>query len=670
MKVFLIVTLLTVSVTSTKAHAQLWGAGVYPGAQGCPAPYARERLPEGIQDIDDDIDLLQQDLREAKEDLREMKRRQRDVNRDYDGAVGEIRGVLKNGDVQNSQRHNVAQAVIDHIQMNRPGDQALYDPANVCNVQGGDLPWPTFCEQVEGSGVNQPALQYPRWIRAGESGRVDPAICSGNSSAVRDDMMNREYQQRKCSEAVGNLPELHSRKVGLDQQIAERERLVSNLEDQIKDLRQERKDEMREYRRAQRRGEDTEGGYCYSCNHPNDRPVGTFEKVASVALGGLGAYLGYRGTQRAINRTIEMNGNLGWPTDPRYTAGMALGAAMPGVMFGIYGAMNGLGTGGCNGFPFGGMGGVGGLMGPAGYPMMGGAFGYPPGWGGMPGGGVFMPGMGGIGGMYPGYGAPGAIIGGIVGAFVGMPYAGMPYGGMPYMGTFAGGPIAGAFAGGFAGMPMAGGPFAGMPMAGGPFAGMPAGGFPAAGFPAAGLPAGGFPAAGFPMVGMPMAGGPYAGMPMAGMPMAGGPYAGMPMAGLPMMGGPMAGMPMAGAPFAGAPNAGLQYQQFIMQQQQQMLQMQMRAQQDYMNRQQIIGRLSSQMMQIQMQIQQISSGVYGGGYYSGGIGGGVGGGPGSGVSILPYPGPGQVGYPGQGLPGTGPSPYDPNIGRPIPARGP
>jgi hypothetical protein len=366
-------------------------------------------------------------------------------------------------------------------------------------------------------------------------------------------------QKKNCQDSFSRLHELFKQLKDQAGTLSANEEALAGKNQEIERLKTERRQAMwdaeREERERIREGR-TEAAECDGNCEVRGRSVSNSAKWGALGLGVLGAAAGGVLAKYAV----DTNRNLGWATDPFVVAG----ATLPGVMYGIYGATYGGGSGMCDG-P---MGPNGMMMGGGMYPGMGGAFGMP--MGPQMGGGLFMPGMG------PwGMGGPWGLGGGGMG--------GWPMGGMGF--------AAGAAVGFMQGMGMA----------------MPAMG----GFPAMGGGMGFVPGMGMGM-GMAIGGGigfvqgmGFAMPAMGGFPAMGGGIGFVPGGGF-AMGNMQGGMGMMN------PMWSMQMQQMMLQQQMQQQQMWMQQQQaaqaDYMNRMQLVGRLSQQMAQIQMQIQQISMG--------------------------------------------------------------
>lgn len=486
-----------------------------------------------------------------------------------------------------------------------------------------------------------------------------------DSSSVRPDSGRRTGIN--TSDCVDRINEYVKSSTELNELTAKEEVLKSQiaaLKDQITDKKKDFRDAYKDFQREQRE-EYLEGGCvdCYLMGGQMVQPkrASTGEVIGQVALG-LGAM--YFGNQ-AQNYTAKQNARLGYPTQSY----PSVGYGFPFFMGALYGAIGGgVGSGGfgCSG----GVGGSGfgngpyGMMGPFGtgsmYGPQSGLFGYPQGYYGTPmGGGMYMPGVGPWGmsgpwgnnpygmGMWPG----GAAVSGGIGLFAsggggypmgsymsgGFPMAGggYPVGGYPMMG----GAGMGLFASGGGGYPMMGGmgfaagggyPVGGYPMMGGGGLGFlvsGGGGYPMMG--GMGLAVGGgYPVGGgFPItggMGFAAGGGGFLGAFGGGyMPgFATGGYGGYPMSGgFPMMGG--MGLAAGGLGLDSSQLAQQQMQmqmqmqqqqmQMQMQQYQQYIQLQQKAQENYMVRQRVVSGLQQELYSIMNRIQQAQAGVYSGG---------------------------------------------------------
>ena len=554
---------------------QQYGSGIWPGQQGCqmengPAP--------GASDESDETDAIKKRLAMQKKKKTELDRK---LSRLKSDSVKAKRAVDKrlNPDVSsqifehldrpdlsaNSYSCNAASAGSTQTNPN-PGDGtqgASGSPAQI------PLSQETFCKD----GTNL----WARYALAG--GQVRDSICDVRGWTRGGDSFDCKSGIQDYVEAKREMEEVREELNGVKGEIKALERELADTRARIAELKE---------------SEETEGGYCATCNMARRggyRPSG-WQVAAGLLTAAAGGALGYFGGKYAV----DQNAKLGWPTSPYWVAGMAY----PMVAAGIYGAVGGGVMGGV---------GCGGTFGPGGgmYGGMPGAFGAAPGlYGGM--GGMPMGGMMG----YPGMMAMG---GGIA---IGMP----AMGGYPGMMAMGGG-IAMA---GYPGMMAMGGyPYMGMPAMGGMM-----------GYPGM-MAMGGGIAMGMP--GML----PYPGMMAMGGAMAMGGYPGM-MA----MGGAMAmGMPAMG----GMGMQNMMMQQYYMQMQQQMA-YQQQAMSDYMQRMQTVGYLSNEMARLQQQIMMISTGM-GGSYsvlpypgYSGGYGGGYGTPP----PTIPYPGTTGTPYTGVAAP--------------------
>ncbi len=551
---------------------QQYGSGIWPGQQGCqqeqqgPAP--------GASDESDETDAIKKRLAMQKKKKTELDRKLSRLKSDAQKAKRAVDKRL-NSDVSsqifehldrpdlsaNSYSCNSASAGSTQTNPN-PGDGtqgASGSPAQI------PLNQETFCKD----GTNL----WARYALAG--GQVRDSICDVRAWTRGGDSFDCKSGLQDYVEAKREMEEVREELNGVKGEVKALERELADTRARLAELKE---------------AEETEGGYCATCNMARRggyRPSG-WQVAAGLLTAAAGGALGYFGGKYAV----DQNAKLGWPTSPYWVAGMAY----PMVAAGIYGAVGGGVLGGI---------GCGGTFGPGAgmYGGMPGAFGAAPGlYGGM--GGMPMGGMMG----YPGMMAMG---GGIA---VGMPAMG-GYGGYPMMGGYPGM------------MAMGGGIAFGMPAMGGmmPYPGM-MGGYPYMGMPAMGG------MMGYPGM-MAMGGGIAVGMPAMGGMM---PYPGM-------MGGAM-GMPAMG----GMGMQNMMMQQYYMQMQQQMA-YQQQAMSDYMQRMQTVGYLSNEMARLQQQIMMISTGM--GGSYSvlpyPGYSGGYGATP---PPTIPYPGTTGTPYPGTAAP--------------------
>ena len=466
-------------------------------------------------------------------------------------------------------------------------------------------------------------------------GRVDDDFCDDFATNNRD-----------CKKAIKGLSKYLKAQAQLDDK-------TELIEDQLFDLQGRQLDV--ELGLAEE--EDTEAGaLCWDCLdeiRELDKPT-TGQMVGnalSLVAGGALSYFGYRAGKRGAQSVNDLRLRQGF--DPLSTAGPSWAGAtlgMPFIANGIYGFANGnsvLGNYACSpGFagggamygPFsggaypgfgGGMGFPGGFGGGMGFPGgFGGGMGYPGGFGGgFPGGfggGFAMGGFPGFGGGFGGgMGFPGGFGGGFPGGFGGgFPglSGGFAMGGFPGFGGGFGGGM--GFPGGFGGgMGFPGGFGGGMGFPGGFGGGM---GFPGGFGGGMGFPGGfgggmGFPGGFGGGMGFPGGFGGGMGFPGGfggGMGFPGGFGGGM---GVP---GGFGGMnPYAQAQMQAQAQAQQQYASYIKLQQTQMqaqiqaqqawLQHQQSIQQDYMQRQQVIGGLTQEMFKIQQQIQMVASGGIG-----------------------------------------------------------
>ena len=635
-----VLTTLIFSGEAALAYASdLYGHGIWPGAQHCGYGPAASGVHYDkdfeYRELNDEIKELQRDLKDKSRELSDIKRDLRDYKRDMESYL----------------KPPAARQVISHIenQLNREDYTAGRDnnPSPACsqhNPQGVDR---MFCKNEDACDPNSP---------------VDPTELGCVADNKRD-LWTNDYISYNSGEVAEGICSDHPAKPGVNQNLCKKKLRdfmndqrrfdqltgeVDMIKDRIKELKRDLSRRKRDIKREIEDGtfvesEDTEAEDCPNCSWVQ-RHSDTIRLVAGIGLPILGAYLGYQGA-KGIS---EQNARLGWPTSPYMASGLAYPFIMQGLYGGVMGGMAAGGLGCVGGYYGGAMGpygmmGAGGLFGTGLYGGVGGAFGYPPYlYGAGPwGAGPYMPGMGpwGIPGPYINGGFPmgGMMIGGVIGGAIGMAVGGFPYGGgYPIagypVGMAMGGAIGGAMAmGGYPmGMAMGGAIGGAMAMGGAIGGAMAMGGYPmgmamggaiggAMGYPLAGYPMGG--AMGMVMGGYPIGAaiGGAMGYPM-GMAMGGA--MGMAMGGVigtppfnTVMGGYPMGMALGGAMGAamGTALGGIQMQQQWMNQYMQMMQQQMQVQQEYMQRQQVIGRLTQELFKIQMQIQQISSGpLYGG----------------------------------------------------------
>lgn len=655
-----------ISFISTQAFANAgfyaggqFGIGMHGGAGIC-AGYDG-RIPEGVADIEDDL----QELYELKADVKAKRSKNKRKRKSLEAQI-EARMNLVCASGAGLLTENICTGIENHMKNGwsgsdqytaQDGGRVCNPPADATNVLG--TPWPTFCDDdpVDGDYAQDDAIDWMGEAVAPGEGKINVQVCDHNEFYDREKYNNGTV--KNCKESITKLMSLHDEFRGLESD-AVLDARYAEIKARIAALKLEKKEIIREAR-----DDETEADYCYTCQYRNDKPISTAEKIGSIAAGLGIAYLGYRGVSKIYKYGIDQANKLGYPAT---ASPLAVASAMgPFVNAGLYGALHGFGGGSsnCGPNPMG-IYGPGGVYGAGNGAFGGGAFGYPAGYGGGMGGGMYM------GGVGP-WGMNGPFGGGIVG-----PYGVPMVGGYPISG---GGMIAGGGFGliGGGGMMMGGYPIAGGMIAGGyPIAGggmimggglgliggggMMMGGYPISG---GGMMMGGYPISGG---GMMMGGGMIGGLGLitGGYPAGGG---GMMAAPYPISGG---GMMMGAYPISGGGmmmggQAGLQFQQQMMQMQQQQtqlwIQQQQRAQQDYYNRQQTVSQLQNQLVQIQMQIQQVQYGVYGSGFSSGG-----------GVQVAPFPGqtapfPGQPGaFPGQQFPGQTP-PFFPPQNNPTNARG-
>lgn len=689
---------LVMSVALT-AQAQMWGAGLYGGMQGCNMQNA---VGPAASSYLDEINEAQQAIQDARRLISQKKNELRRAEREAERHEKAIRGVIDDG---------YADCIIAHIQDNARCQEYSGNVGNEPIVTGTEGYQGSIVSPVAGNrspaGVGAGATPSPdEGAYVPEPGyennlptqptppisSLDPYIpITGNRPLCSpftqplwngscDPNKSGSFQARTCDLAAlrGERTRYRAQdcKKGLTEyrknyhNISKLQGEIENLEASIERFREDMKFAKEGFQDEIRN--QTEAGICYECmaqgsGYTSQRSSGTDwgSVIGNLGVGLAATYMGYK-TNQMIS---DNNAALGWPTQSYPAIGYGFPYIAQGVQqmlgggSGIYGAVNGgIGAGSmaCSGMN----GGVNGIYGPFGGMNGGGMWGNPHAMGGMGGmgGGIFMPGMGpwgmagpwGMGGPYPGamgYPMAGGMMGmpmgnmigagGIIGAGGMM---GMPMGGMA--GSMMGMPM-GNMMGGMMGMPMGGmaGGMMGMPMGGmaGSMMGMPMGSM---------IGAGGIIGAGG-MMGMPMGGmaGGMMGMPMGsmmGMAMGGmaGGMMGMPMGsmmGMAMggMAGGMMGMPMGSMTGVGGMDMYQQMMQMQMQQYQTMMQAQQQYMQQQMQKQQMIASLQQEMYGLMYRIQAIqygsSTGVLGGTLGTSYIGSPTTSNPG-GISTLPVPG--------------------------------
>lgn len=457
------------------AGANLWGSGAWGGMQGC--PYG---VSSGISD--DYLDL-KADESDLKAELKDLKRDLKDIDKDVKQAERNITGGLSGELARQVMRHledptrgprsyqdacNNGGAAPNASDAASPARDASFDMflgGRPSAGRGGSGPIVLenpdyFCVETTQTSPHN-SLKIDVWQRIAQSGgKVDKNICSRGE--------NDSTTASKCKRGIDAYSRAYAEKRDKEERMAE-------IQDELAQIKAELRSEKREMRRAQRDG-DTEGGFCFMCAHNSRRRrQSNLETIGQIGLGALGAVLQYRGAKDAR----QTNARLGWPS-MGYMSSSPWPYAING-MLGIMGGINGaygcgamMGGGGMYGMgPYGMMGPYGGMGGGL-YGNMGGAFGYPGGWGsplGGMGGGMYMPGMGPWGMAGPwglGHGMMSPMMGGnpyMSGGLMGNPYAQMGLGG--FNNPFGmGSPFGGGMMSPFGGM---GGPFGGM---GGPFGGM------------------------------------------------------------------------------------------------------------------------------------------------------------------------------------------------------
>lgn len=404
------------------------GSGQWGGGQGC----TTYKVPDGVQDIDDEIDELKQMKKEAKEKVRDAKRDLKDIQREVSQMEGAITTVLKT---------EVASGVATFLREGMQGGVAA-NSGNVCagtqvkpEAAGAGSPIPpqfvandAYCARGQDALQSNTYAAFPTLSRPSESaaGTMEQTTC-GDSSFTKPEYLTSVVESQPvkknalmlCKRGMIFLRDRSVKKKELEAIIAGAADEQREIDRQIKELKKDRRQAVKDAR-EDGEFETTEGGYCANCARQG---LSTWDRVTNVAGSVLNAAATYFGAKHISNN----NARLGWPTSPYAVTGLGLGS----LMYGIYGAGYG-GAGGGAGGGCGGGGGPGGYY--AGGPGYGGgAFGYPGGWGPDGGGGAYNPGCGSWG--CPGY--PG----------------GYPNGGYGYMqGNFASAiGVAGAYIGTYAG---------------------------------------------------------------------------------------------------------------------------------------------------------------------------------------------------------------------------
>ncbi|MCB0422575.1 MAG: hypothetical protein KDD61_16355, partial [Bdellovibrionales bacterium] len=461
---------------SAGVNAGVWGSGAWGGMQSCPYDVSSGYSDEYMDLKSDESDL--------KAELRDLKKELRDVQKD----VGEAEKKINEG-----LRSEVAVAVMDHLQDTTRGPNSYADSCQSggsADVTAGptepQVPLPFMGNQSAnstassfsgplivtnanffcinyGESTSHAPLAMDVWKRhiARNGGTVNKDVCS---QAYFTNGSPQASSISKCKRGIDAYKRAYAEQ-------REKEERMAEIQDELDRIKSELREEKREMRRAERDGE-TEGGFCLFCAQSSRRrKQSNFETFGNIALGALGSVLQYRTAKDAIHTA----GRLGWPMTAPYAAfggspwPYAVGGALSmfGGINGGYGCSPMMGGGGMyGGGPFGMMNPYGMMGGGGMYGNMGGAFGYPGGWGspfGNMGGGMYAPGMG------PwGMAGPWGLGGGMMSPFMGGMNPYLAGGMMNPMGMMGMSPYGmSPFGGGMGGM----NPF-GMGGMGGPFGGM------------------------------------------------------------------------------------------------------------------------------------------------------------------------------------------------------
>ncbi len=689
MKPTKIVALLLVAgnLAFTSVSEAQWGMGMWGGMQGCPYGYG---AADGATDVEDSIQQVKEDIKDLKDTLKEEKRRLREYEQKKDKHAEVLNGSLTSGwsDVVRDHLESGYSCNCEHVSpieypepdggyyppppqqeppppeepaplpkpVKKPRQNVdIFEPnatgsgrSPASEIGGGPSggagggypssnPWDVGLGDAGGGygpsgGAGGPNCAPPsplttsrRWkeLYCRDGGEVGRGICRDPRIASAE----ARRHSSECERAIAEYRRAYREAEKLRSQIQSHESDLDRKKEELAELRQDMRRELRENRHLEA---DCPTGECNRPRRHAERGPSTLQTLAPLIMGGVMG-LGMEAAGYFLNKQQNsQNQKLGFQAMPNsfgsygypYIRDGIYGAAMAGVNGGM-GCSPGMGGGGPMG-PYGMGGPFGYSLGP--YGMMNGPFGYPNMFGMPMGGGMYMPGMGPWGMAGP-WGNGGGGMGMGMGLGMGMPMGGMGMG-MPFgggMGMPMGGMGMGMPFGGGMGMPMGG---LGMPMGGGLGMG---GGF--------GMPMGG---------GLGMGGG--FGMPFGGF---GTPYAGYGLGG--GMGGQFGGYGLGGGyPGMGAGGmmgygGGMQgaYMQQMM--------MQQRAQQA----------LAVEMNSSVYRFQQLQNGMGGmmpgmgmgyGGYGLGGAYGGAGGGFGMGGGFGGYGlGGGYNLNPGLGVP-MGPAP--------------
>ncbi|MGE0761716.1 MAG: hypothetical protein AB7N80_00415 [Bdellovibrionales bacterium] len=346
-----------------------FGVGSYMGGY-CPYPNA---MAPGASDESDEVYAKRKAKNRLESDLRKAKREQELAKSTLDRQTGALKKRLSSKAYTMVETHisNTANAdqwrsACDPTASSNTGAAKAQDPNRpyvntLCGLDKGNVNW------------------YPtEWLKDG--GEVDSVICSQTIPQIVNKSSDEVGDKIRCEYALKEYGPARAKYVEATEKVT---RLQEDVARAKIDLEGAQRAE------ADRDDDDTEGTDCQSGNCPGARrrvaaPSNT-QIITGGVLAALGGYFAYRGGKYAIDRTVEANTSLGWPTtgiSPYWSTNLGLGM----LSAGIGGMMGGGGALGCaGGWP--------GAMGP------GGAFGYP--GGNMMGpGGMWMPGMGPNGNPY------------------------------------------------------------------------------------------------------------------------------------------------------------------------------------------------------------------------------------------------------------------------------
>lgn len=683
------------SANAQYPQQQNWGTGMYPAQPACGY---QNSIADGATSIRDELNQRTRELQQAKSDQRRLRSRQSSLRaganaqRDlfkmtgFDGPVfNQIETHVNSGSSCNQYRGYCSYRRGGYAENDAtPGKDSRMPAADL----GGYEPPPDDGDQqipeTEPPAPNPPSNNgryRPPPQRQCQDGNVEingglsPAVFMANCGPAPGEMgpgvcdqivegsMPRGRSASACRKYLRAWMDKERELRGMDQEIAELDAKILELEALTKASKVELAEAMREREEALRNG-TTQAG-CVECAlasngggggfYQQPQRSGLWDLAGGIIAAGVQAYSSYSLGKYVANQ----NAKLGFQTQQIPLAGQIMSAGWPMISSGLYGVLGGgggQGSFGCGGGPFGGgmqfgqqgFAGANGFMGPYGVNGAMGAnamFGFPQSMYGTPaGGGMFNVGMG--AGFQPGYGAqaycpvqpcpiqgyagmggfPG--VGGQVGFGVGGGYPGMggynPF--QPGMGTNlgfsagigAGMPYGYGGVGGYNGIPGYGGVGVGYGGIPGQYGGV---------YGAGGMPYGGMP--GIPGYGA--SAGVWAGTPQ--------PYGGV---------GGVYGAPGMPYGYGGLGTGGMQYNNYQYQQQmyqaqaQQyalMAQQQQAAYQAQLAQQQTLSNLYGEMYSLNARIQSAQSQMSSGGYlgmpgYSGyGYGAGVGIGVGAGYNF-------------------------------------